>query len=133
MRRVIAAFLLACLGMIIPLAGSPVRFCVLDHKVLIQGSGTCSKESKKKSCCPDCREKKSEGDPCCLEVDHLPDATPPASPDSVPPALVMDLPEPMFMAPVMAPVVEHVFTAATPIRGPDTPTAHRALLGIWRL
>ena len=119
--------------MIFPLAGSPVRFCVLDHKVLIQGSGTCGKEAKKKTCCPDCSEKKSKDDPCCLEVDHLPDATPPAVPDNVPPALVMDLPEPMFMAPVMAPVLEHVFVAATPIRGPDTPAARRAVLGIWRL
>lgn len=133
MQRVIAAFLLACLGTIFPLAGSPVRFCTLDHKVLIQGSGACGKAEEEKSCCPDCGEKKSKDDPCCLEVDHLPDATPPAASDPVPPALVMDLPEPMFMAPARVPVVEPVFVAAAPIRGPDTPAAHRAVLGIWRL
>jgi|SRR5687767_3486459 len=134
MRRVIAAFLLVCLGMIIPLAGSPVRFCLLDQRVLVPGFSACGGESLKKvPCCQDCGKEEHEDAPCCFQVDELPDAIAPSAPDVVPPVMVMDLPEPMFTAPAFIALCEPVFVAARPIRGPDTPTARRAVLGIWRL
>lgn len=133
MRRAIAAFLLVCLGVIIPLAGSPVRICLLDGKLLMPGISECSRDTVKAPCCPDCGEKEHGDSPCCLAIDELPDATPPAIADPLPAAIVMDLPEPLFRIPAPAPATAAVFRAAVPIRGPDSPAARRAVLGVWRL
>ncbi len=128
MRRVIAAFLLACLGMMIPLAGSPLRLCLLENRLLVGGSG-CGAE--KDPCCPDCGD--HHEDPCCVELEELPEAPAPAVPDDLPSPPVMDLPAPAFIAP--PPLIRggSVHFAATPIRGPDTLAAHRSWLGVWRL
>jgi hypothetical protein len=127
MKRVIAGFLLACLGMMIPLAGSPLRLCLLENRLLVGGS-ECGAE--KDPCCPDCGD--HHEDPCCVELEELPEAPAPGVPDDLPSPPVMKLPEPAFVAPpVLAAVSVHL--AANPIRGPDTPAAHRAWLGVWRL
>lgn len=128
MQRLVAAILLACLGMMIPLAGSPLRLCLLENRLLVGGSG-CGAE--KDPCCRDCGD--SPEDPCCVELEEMPDVPVPPVPDELPAPPVMDLPEPAFVAPppVLAAVSVHL--AATPIRGPDTPAAHRAVLGVWRL
>lgn len=134
MRRVMAAFLLACLGVIIPLAGSPVRVCVLDGKLLMPGFSECSREAAQKApCCPDCGEKDHGEQPCCLGIKELPDATTPDDPGRIPAAVVMDLPENLFSIPDPVAVRGEIFHAAVPIRGPDGPVARRALLGVWRL
>ena len=134
MRRAIAVFLLACLGIIIPLAGSPVRFCLLDHQVHIPGISECRDQTPEKpGCCPECGNEEHRESPCCLDIDELPDAVVPGTPDGVPPAIVMDLPEPMFSAPIYLAVFESAYEVSAPIRGPDTPAARRAVLGIWRL
>lgn len=128
MRRLIAVLLLACLGMMIPLAGSPLRLCLLENRLLMGGS-ECGAE--KDPCCPDCGD--HHEDPCCVELEELPDMPVPPAPDELPAPLVMDLPKPAFVA--ARPVITDgsVHLAAAPIRGPDTPSAHRALLGVWRL
>lgn len=128
MKRVIAAFLLACLGMMIPLAGSPLRLCLLENRLLLGGS-ECGEE--KYPCCPDCGD--HHENPCCVELEELPEAPAPPAPDVLPSPLVMDLPAPAFIAPPPLITACSVYFAATPIRGPDTPAAHRALLGVWRL
>ena len=128
MRKVIAMLLLACLGMMIPLAGSSLRLCLLENRLLVGGS-ECGVE--KDPCCPDCGD--HHEDPCCVQMDDLPDAPAPQAPDLLPAPLVMDLPEPAFVAPRAIFTACSVHLAATPIRGPDTPAAHRALLGVWRL
>ena len=128
MRRVIAAFLLACLGMMIPLAGSPLRLCLLENRLLVGGS-ECGGE--KDPCCPDCGD--HHEDPCCVELDELPDVPAPVAPDELPVPPVTDLPEFAFVAPPPVRAACSVHPAATPIRGPGTPAAHRALLGVWRL
>jgi len=133
MRRTIAAFLLVCLGMIIPLAGGPVRFCLLDHRVLVPGTECSGENPKKDSCCEHQKDKDHPKGPCCLKVDELPDATTPSAPDVLPPLLVMDLPEPIFTVPPYVELCDPVFAADRPIRGPDTPAARRAVLGVWRL
>jgi hypothetical protein len=129
MKRVIAAFLLACLGMMIPLAGSPLRLCLLENRLLVGGS-ECGGEEKD-PCCPDCGD--HHEDPCCVELDELPDVPVPQAPDELPVPPVMDLPAPAFVAPRTIFTACSVHLAATPVRGPDTPAAHRALLGVWRL
>jgi hypothetical protein len=128
MKRVIAAILLACLGMMIPLAGSPLRLCLLENRLLVGGS-ECGME--KEPCCPDCGD--PHENPCCVELEELPDAPAPVVPDDLPAPPVMDLPEPAFAAPPPARAACLTHPAATPIRGPDTPAAHRAWLGVWRL
>jgi hypothetical protein len=128
MKRVIAAILLACLGMMIPLAGSPLRLCLLENRLLVGGL-ECGGE--KDPCCPDCGDRHE--DPCCVELEELPEAPAPAVPDDLPSPPVMDLPAPAFIAP---PPLIHggsVHCASAPIRGPDTPAAHRSWLGVWRL
>ncbi len=128
MKRVIAAFLLACLGMMIPLAGSPLRLCLLENRLLMGGS-ECGAE--KDPCCPDCGD--HHEDPCCVELEELPDVPVPPTPDELPAPLVMDLPKLAFVAPPPVITDSSVHLAATPIRGPDTPSAYCALLGVWRL
>lgn len=129
MKRVIAAFLLACLGMMIPLAGSPLRLCLLENRLLVGGS-KCGAEEKD-PCCPDCGD--HHEDPCCVELEEMPDVPVPSAPDELPAPPVMDLPEAAFVAPPPVLAASSVHLAATPIRGPDTPAAHRAWLGVWRL
>jgi hypothetical protein len=128
MKRVIAAFLLACLGMMIPLAGSPLRLCLLENRWLVGGS-EC--DGEKDPCCPDCGDPRE--DPCCVELEELPEAPAPAIPDDLPSPPVMHLQVPASIAP--PPLIRggSVHFAATPIRGPDSPAARRAWLGVWRL
>lgn len=128
MERLVATILLACLGMIIPLAGSPLRLCLLENRLLVGGSD-CGEE--KDPCCPDCGDHHEV--PCCVELEKLPDVPVPPAPDVLPGPFAMDLPQPAFVAPRPTFTACSVHLAATPIRGPDTPAAHRALLGVWRL
>lgn len=128
MQRLVAAILLACLGMMIPLAGSPLRLCLLENRLLVGGSA-CGGE--KDPCCPDCGDHHEE--PCCVELEEMPDVPVPPAPDELPAPTVMDLPDPAFVAPPLVLAAGSVHLAATPIRGPDTPAAHRAWLGVWRL
>ncbi len=133
MRRVMAAFLLICLGVVIPLAGSPVRICQLDGKLLLPGMSECSRDATKAPCCPGSGEREHEESPCCLAIDELPDATPPVPGDPLPAAIAMDLPEPLLSIPDPALAAAAAFRAAVPIRGPDSPAARRAMFGVWRL
>jgi hypothetical protein len=128
MQRLIAAVLLVCLGMMLPSGGSPLRLCLLENRLLL-GGAECGAE--KDPCCPDCGD--HHEDPCCVELEELPDSPAPLSPDLLPSPTVMDLPEPAFIAPPPLIAGGSVHLAATPIRGPDTPAAHRAWLGVWRL
>ncbi len=129
MRKAIAAFLLACLGIMILLAAAPVRLCLAEHRLLVAGVSECG--SKKLPCCPDCGD--HHQDPCCLELEDLPDAPAPVTPEGLPAIVAIDLPAPIFMAPPAVLVEVAAFEASVPIRGPDSPAAWRAILEVWRL
>ncbi|MCW1923280.1 hypothetical protein OKA05_12010 [Luteolibacter arcticus] len=129
MRRAIAALLLACLGILLPLAATPVRLCLLEHRLLMPGVSEC--ESKKSSCCPDCGEHHEV--PCCVDLEDLPDAPAPSVPEGLPAVVAIDLPPPVFVLPPVTLVECSIFEAAVPIRGPDSPAAWRALFEVWRL
>jgi hypothetical protein len=129
MRRAIAALLLACLGILIPLAATPVRLCLLEHRLLVPGGSGCGAE--KSPCCPDCGDHHEV--PCCVDLEDLPDAPAPAAPEGLPVIAAVDLPESLFRAPPAVLVASSSFEAAVPIRGPDSPAAWRALLEVWRL
>lgn len=124
MRRVIAAFLLACLGMIIPLAAAPVRVCLIENEV---------KAASEKACCPKCTKETKHDSHCCVQLEELPDAPPAGFPEGVPPLMAVDLPPQPFLLPPVAIVAVETYSAATPIRGPDLPCRLQAILGVWRL
>lgn len=126
MRRAIAALVLICLGVLAPLAATPVRLCLLEHRLLVAGCG-----AEKTPYCPDCGD--HQEDPCCLDLEDLPDAPAPSVPEGLPAIVVIDLPVPGFVLPPAVLAEASVFEAAVPIRGPDSPAAWRALLEVWRL
>lgn len=121
MRRAIAVLLLACLGMMVPLAAAPLRFCLMKSQVVSSMS------------CPKCHKlPKPHEAPCCLEIDQ-PDATLPGIPLGLPPVVAIDLPPPVFVLPPVELLPASAEAYFEPIRGPDTPGRHRAVLGVWRL
>ena len=124
MRRAIAAFLLACLGMMLPLAAAPVRICLIENKIMEAGD---------KPCCPKCQKETKHDSGCCVQLEELPDAPLAGFPEGVPPLMVVDLPPQTFLLPPVALVPVELFSAAAPIRGPDEPCRLRAKLGVWRL
>lgn len=129
MRRVIAALLLVCLGIMVPLAAMPVRLCLLEHRVLVPGASEC--KVKKSKCCPDCGGHHQK--PCCVDLEEMPDATAPSVPEGLPAIVAIDLPAPVFVLPPAVLVEDSTYEAAVPIRGPDSPSAWRARLEVWRL
>ncbi|WP_035607357.1 hypothetical protein [Haloferula sp. BvORR071] len=104
--------------MLIPLAASPVRICLVETKAAA-------------SCCAKCKQKHTPE--CCLDVERLPKAQPPATPVGLPPAAAIDLPPVVFELPPVNLVPLAAFDWFEPIRGPDTPCCLRARLGVWRL
>jgi hypothetical protein len=120
MRRAIAVFLLACLGMLVPLAASPPCICLLETK------------AAEASCCRKCHQEPKRDPACCVEVEQ-PDATLPGFPAGLPPVIAISLPRPVFVLPPVELLPAEAERYFEPIRGPDTPTRHRAILGVWRL
>ena len=125
MRKVLAAFLLFCVGIMISASATPVRICLLDSSL-----ETGREDSK---CCSDCTRETETSDPCCHDLEQLPDSPVPQDPVELPPLVMADLPPPFFIAPVVNRVRGESVHASGPIRGPTSPAAHRAVLGIWRL
>ena len=121
MRRAIAVFLLACLGMLVPLAASPLRVCLMETKA-----------AEAAACCAKCHQDPKHDPGCCVEIEQ-PDAPLPGFPAGLPAAIALDLPQPVFVLPpaeLLPAIAQDYFE---PIRGPDTPCRLRAILSIWRL
>jgi len=118
MRKVFATLLLVCFGMIVPLAGQPLRVCLLEMK------------ERQEDCCKKCH---TEHKDCCAEVGEIPDAPLPGTPLDVPPFIGFVLP--VFEAACPVEIVPAQVTVGylPPIRGPDSPGAFRSVLNIWRL
>lgn len=131
MQRFIAALLLACLGITVPLAAAPLRLCLIEGRVLVPGVDRCA-EAAPPDCCKHCQAD-PEREPCCLELEEMPDAPAPSTPENLPAPPVMDLPVPAFVAPPAIGCAPAVHSPATPVRGPDGPAAQRARLEVWRL
>lgn len=126
MRRLLAALLLFCVGILIPASASPVRICFLEL-----GLNSYQSDSE---CCPDCSQGTELPDPCCHDLEKLPDSGVPQLPVELPAAVVTDVPADLCAAPLLiARFSLSDFPVSTPIRGPTTPAAYRAVLGIWRL
>lgn len=123
MRKVLASFLLMCLGVLIPVAASPMRICLLDGGILAAGSVSQS------GCC-DCEDQHA---PCCVELEKLPELFVPQAAVELPPAVVAELPLWPCARLFASELPRESCRFSEPIRGPDSPGAHRAVLGIWRL
>lgn len=133
MRRILAAFLTVCLGILIPVVASPVRVCFLDGSVLLPGFTTYGESpSHKEKCCPKCGDTE-EGESCCLELKRLPDAEFPTGPLVLPSQVCCEVD--VCIAVPSCPVtwIESAHVPATPIRGPDSPGSWRALLSVWNI
>jgi hypothetical protein len=124
-RQTLAAVLLFCVGILIPASASPVRFCLLEFTLNFSPA-----DSK---CCSDCNKGTELPDPCCIDLEEMPDSTAPQVPVELPPLIVTEVPEKWCPIDVVTWMSEVDFHAATPIRGPTSPAAYRAVLGIWRL
>ena len=118
--------------MLIPTVASPVRICLLDGKATGSVFSLFEKATAEESdCCPDCGTK--DHDRCCAELKQLPDSTLPVLAIELPALMAMDLPPVVFMPSPVLVASETVFRPSVPIRGPDSPSAHRAVLATWRI
>jgi hypothetical protein len=125
LRTPIALWLLACFGMMLPAAATPLRVCFIGTHLAI-----AAEDSK---CCHDCDKPGEPPQPCCMDVESLPDASTPEAAVVLPPVSICILPEGPAAAPLANHPVRECLPRSLPIRGPDTPTARRAVIGVWRL
>jgi hypothetical protein len=117
--------LLFCVGILIPASASPVRICLLEL-----GMSSAQEESK---CCPDCSQGTEQPDSCCLDLEELPDASAPQLPTEIPAVVMVDVPLSLCPTPMVTELHRGFSPSSEPIRGPTSPAAYRAVLGIWRL
>ena len=126
MRKLLSVLLLICVGILIPASASPVRICFLEF-----GLNSHQADSK---CCPDCSQGTEQPDSCCHDLGELPESQAPQLPVGLPAAVIADVPAGLGPSPVtIARISRGYFPVSAPIRGPTSPTAYRAVLGIWRL
>lgn len=125
MRMPITLWLLACFGMLLPVAATPVRICFLgSHLAMV---------AKESGCCDNCTQPAEGPQPCCMDLEALPEASTPEVEVVLPPIPICVLPDGPAVAPVPSRPVRECMVRSTPIRGPDTPTAWCAVINVWRL
>lgn len=128
MRKAFASFLLVCLGVLIPVAAVPMRVCLLGGGILTSGFASHQPE-----CCTDCERDAGEPGSCCVELEKLPDLLAPQPPLEVVAAVLAEIPAWDYLAPLDNVLPCALALRSEPVRGPTSPAAHRAVLGIWRL
>lgn len=124
-RRIIAALLLFCVGILIPASATPVRICLLELEL--------SAELQESKCCSDCNRGTEQPDHCCLDLKELPDALASQFPVELPAVVVVDVPLSLCPTPLETELISAFSYACVPIRGPTSPSDYRAVLGIWRI
>jgi hypothetical protein len=68
-----------------------------------------------------------------MDLESLPDASTPEAAVVLPPVPICLLPEGPAAAPLPDHPVRECMLRSVPIRGPDSPAARRAVIGVWRL
>ena len=135
-RRLAASLLLFCLGLTVPAVGGPMHLCISGLLAPQTMQDGCCSVSQ--SCCDQtnsCCDTENPFDlPCCVELDDLPDAETPPSPQTTPSTPVTDLGWSSTL-PSLGTQIGADASSKRPerIRGPYTASHHRALLEIWRL
>lgn len=130
--------LLACLGMMIPAAVSPMRVCSLESSVHVAGFqsfGTAHGKdgSEKVKCCPHCGEEEDENNPCCVDLKKLPDSLEASLPFGLPVVLPVELADFQVSLERIEFLLPEVFAPERPIRGPTDHGRRRAMLGVWTI
>ena len=118
MFRLSAILTILCLGCLLPVAASPLRVCLLDL------------EERTADCCADCGEEDKD---CCLDVQPIPPG-PLAKGFFELPDFSVQLLDTCFALPAAPPEIFAFLPRMArppPCCGP--PSAHRALLNVWRL
>lgn len=133
MNRVIAVFVLACLGMHIPMVAADMRVCSLEGALLLPGYPTYGEtDTHKDKCCPNCGET-DQGESCCFDLKKLPDTESPSGPLILPALVCGELDVRITVPPCPVVLMKSSHVPATPIRGPDSPGSIRAMLAIWNI
>jgi hypothetical protein len=86
LRTPIAIWLLACFGMMLPAAATPLRVCFIGTHLAIAAEDT--------GCCHDCNRPTEGPQPCCMDLESLPDASTPEAAVLLPPVPICLLPAP---------------------------------------
>jgi hypothetical protein len=135
MRRLLAALVLACLGILIPAGGTSLRLCLLEGRIVPHHNqaAQAALPATSTKCCDDCRDEPASPQPCCLDLKELPDATAPPVHPELPAVAVMDLELLHWIAPPAPAIETAIRTAATEVRGPTPPALRRAMISVWRL
>ena len=126
-RKVMAVLLLACFGILLPTAASPVRVCLLENRILI------SEVDSDSNCCSDCTRETDERNSCCMDLEALPDASAPQPSVELPPIIITELQIAAIPPPMSVDLCRWIDAPSGTIRGPTSPAAYRAVLSIWRL
>jgi hypothetical protein len=122
-----AAFLLACFGMLIPTVASPLRVCLLEERLLVAEVHSDS------NCCSDCTRETDDRNTCCLDLEALPDSSAPQPSISLPPVIITDLPAGLSPLPPRIEIGDGIPALPEPVRGTAPPSTRRAVLGVWRM
>jgi hypothetical protein len=125
MRKLIAVLLLFCVGLLTLTAASPTRICLIE-----MGLVSVAEDSE---CCPDCDRDEEQPSSCCIDLEELPEAIAPESPSELPNALLVENPAELTVALMPLASWHRTFFVSEPIRGPTSPAAYRAVLGIWSI
>ena len=126
-RKAMTAFLLACFGMLIPTVASPLRVCMLEQRVLT------AEVRSEANCCSDCTRETDDRNPCCVDLEALPDSSVPEPAISLPPVNVISLPMDVMVTPPWVEPFHEAPAFADPVHGLAPPAVRRAVLGVWRL
>lgn len=128
-RRLAACLLLFGMSLTVPAVAGPMHICVTEWlKTEIAEDDCCNHGS---SCCDPEQPLES---PCCVDIDDLPDASAPGSPQLAPEPPVTDLGWSTNLPQAHAQESKELsWERPDRIRGPCEPSTHRALLEIWRL
>lgn len=124
-RRLASLILLACLGLLLPLAGGPLHLCLAA-----KAAAECCEVEAVDPCC--CGESDPQGDPCCIDVPELPDGLPVDGAPVVPAVPIADLPvvTQCGMIPELLPA--RVTLERESIRPPPWRES-QWMFGVWRL
>lgn len=134
MKRAWAAFLLMCLWVTIPAGALSFRICLLEERVLMQGSGnSVAGDDATDPCCADCHRGDKQAPPCCVDLEKLPDSSLPQVPVEVPPVMISWLHEALLVPGKVCESHSNIARIVPRDKGRASPSAYRAVLEVWRM
>lgn len=125
MRKLLATLLLFYVGMMTLTAASHTRICLIE-----MGLKWVQEDSP---CCPECDRESEQPSSCCIDLEKLPDATAPQFSAVLPDALLVEMSPELTVTWVALKCRTYTYFVSESIRGPTSPAAYRAVLGIWRI